>query len=111
LHARPSFVSTTDRHTGCRAGGTRPQAGVYGIAGHIGTLATAYDLYTGSGGLYAAMFGAPNQWREAGGKFTRTWETDEFKAGLGFTRDLEVHDPQDLLDAVGACLPGGTDRQ
>jgi putative aldouronate transport system substrate-binding protein len=67
---------------------TRPQAGVWGIAGHSGALAAPFDLYTGSGGLYASMFGAPNQWGESGGKLTRTWETEQFKAALAYARDL-----------------------
>jgi putative aldouronate transport system substrate-binding protein len=67
---------------------TRPQSGVWGIAGHVGALAAPYDIYTGSSGLYSSMFGAPNLWRESGGKFTRTWETDQFKAALGYARDL-----------------------
>jgi putative aldouronate transport system substrate-binding protein len=67
---------------------TRPQSGVWGIGGHVGALAAPYDIYTGSSGLYSSMFGAPNLWRESGGKFTRTWETEQFKAALGYARDL-----------------------
>jgi putative aldouronate transport system substrate-binding protein len=37
---------------------------------------------------FLESYGAPNGWREAGGKLTRDWETDEFKAALGFVRDL-----------------------
>jgi len=38
---------------------------------------------------YAAMFGAPNNWRlESGGKLVRDRETEEFKAAVGYLRDL-----------------------
>ena len=37
---------------------------------------------------FLESYGAPNQWRESGGKLTKDWETDEFKAALGFLRDL-----------------------
>ncbi len=40
-------------------------------------------------GLYPAMFGAPNQWRvEASGKFVKNLETEEYKAAVGFARDI-----------------------
>jgi putative aldouronate transport system substrate-binding protein len=32
--------------------------------------------------------GGPNVWRETGGKLTRDWETDEFKAAVTFARGL-----------------------
>jgi putative aldouronate transport system substrate-binding protein len=39
--------------------------------------------------VYAQMFGAPNGWRlETSGKLTRNWETPEFKAAVGYLRDL-----------------------
>lgn len=37
---------------------------------------------------FLESFGAPNVWREAAGKLTRDWETDEFKAAVAFTRSL-----------------------
>lgn len=61
---------------------TSPNNGVWGIASNVGT---AYDLYNG---LHSAMFGAPNRWAESGGKFTSTYETDQFKAAVGFAREL-----------------------
>jgi putative aldouronate transport system substrate-binding protein len=63
----------------------RPQDGVWAIASHVNN---AFDVWSASGGMYAAMFGAPNQWAEAGGKFTATFETDQFRAAVGFARDL-----------------------
>jgi putative aldouronate transport system substrate-binding protein len=37
---------------------------------------------------FLESFAAPNGWRESNGKLTKDWETDEFKAALGFVRDL-----------------------
>jgi putative aldouronate transport system substrate-binding protein len=33
-------------------------------------------------------FGAPNNWRESGGKFTKDWETPEFKDAVAYHRSL-----------------------
>jgi putative aldouronate transport system substrate-binding protein len=63
----------------------RPQDGVWGIASHVNN---SFDVWNSTGGLYAAMFGAPNQWAESGGKFTATFETDQFKSAVGYARDL-----------------------
>jgi putative aldouronate transport system substrate-binding protein len=39
--------------------------------------------------VFTRMFGSPNTWRlGSDGKLTRDYETDEFKAGLGYMRDL-----------------------
>jgi putative aldouronate transport system substrate-binding protein len=37
---------------------------------------------------FLESFGAPNIWRESGGKLTRDWETDEFKSAIAFVRRL-----------------------
>lgn len=37
---------------------------------------------------FLESFGAPNIWREAGGKLTKDWETEEFKAAIGYVRSL-----------------------
>ncbi len=37
---------------------------------------------------FLESFGAPNIWREANGKLTKDWETDEFKAAIAFVRQL-----------------------
>jgi putative aldouronate transport system substrate-binding protein len=63
---------------------TRPQQEQWGIAG---TQTTAFHVPT----LLLQVFGGPNQWRlEPSGKLTRDYETDEFKAAVGFARDLYV---------------------
>jgi len=62
---------------------TKPSADVYGIVTETGT---GFNVYTG---MFPAMFGAPNQWQvEPGGKLTRTIETEQYKAAVGFARDL-----------------------
>jgi putative aldouronate transport system substrate-binding protein len=39
-------------------------------------------------GFIAEFFGAPNSWRESGGKLTKDIETDEFKEAVAFIRGL-----------------------
>jgi putative aldouronate transport system substrate-binding protein len=54
----------------------------------------AYSVGTGFGVNYAAptfaaMYGAPNNWLlDTGGKLVKDRETDEYKAGIGYARDL-----------------------
>ena len=52
--------------------------GVYGIGG---VQATNLQWVLG-------MFRAPNQWRENGGKFTRDWETQEYKEAVALVRSF-----------------------
>jgi putative aldouronate transport system substrate-binding protein len=63
---------------------TKPQSNVWGIntEGSTGFGITS--------GLYPSMFGAPNQWRvdSSTGKFTRSLETEEYKAAVSFARDM-----------------------
>jgi putative aldouronate transport system substrate-binding protein len=62
---------------------TRPQENLWGIntEGNTGLGVTS--------GLYPSMFGAPNQWRvDANGKFTRSLETEEYKAAVAFAREV-----------------------
>ena len=37
---------------------------------------------------FLESFGAPNIWRQASGKLTKDWETDEFKAAIAYVRQL-----------------------
>ncbi|GAC1318802.1 MAG: hypothetical protein NVSMB2_13760 [Chloroflexota bacterium] len=37
---------------------------------------------------FPSLFGAPNQWQLTNGKLTRFFETDQFRQGLEFARDL-----------------------
>jgi putative aldouronate transport system substrate-binding protein len=62
---------------------TRPQDGQYGTAAPPGN---AYGLVSTP---QLAMFRAPNNWSvDASGKFTKDIETEEYRAALGFVRDL-----------------------
>jgi putative aldouronate transport system substrate-binding protein len=66
---------------------TRPQSNQYGI----GALSPTYGLiYTGRGDSpQTAMFGVPNNWAvDSKGAFTKDIETEQFKAALGYVRDL-----------------------
>ncbi len=64
-----------------------PDAGVFGIGASVQgaeTTSGAFDL-----GLYQMYFGAPNNWkRNADGTLMRSFETDEYKAAVGYARDL-----------------------
>jgi putative aldouronate transport system substrate-binding protein len=62
---------------------TRPQDGQYGIAAPPNN---AYGLVSTP---QLAMFRVPNNWSvDAAGKFTKDLETEEYRAALGFVRDL-----------------------
>jgi putative aldouronate transport system substrate-binding protein len=83
-----------------------PQGGVWGIGTQTNN---AFDIWTTSGGLYAAMFGAPNQWAESAGKFTRTFETEQFKAAVGFARDMYAAGVYHPNSASNTILQARTD--
>ena len=62
---------------------THPQENRWGI-GSFGTGATLFGL-----GSFSEMFGTPNNWKlDASGKLIKDRETEEFKAAVGFMRDL-----------------------
>jgi putative aldouronate transport system substrate-binding protein len=61
---------------------TRPQESRWGIAGPA-----SFGLNAGSGLM--GVFKVPNNWRlESSGKLTKDFETEEFKAAVGWARDL-----------------------
>jgi putative aldouronate transport system substrate-binding protein len=61
----------------------RPSENRWGI-GNVGTNDSLFGL-----GGHAAMFGAPNNWKlDAGGKLVKDRETEEYKAAVGYIRDL-----------------------
>ena len=63
----------------------KPSANVYAIV----PGSTMNGLGAGERGLFPQIFGAPNGWAlDASGKLTKDWETPEFKAALGFARDI-----------------------
>jgi putative aldouronate transport system substrate-binding protein len=66
----------------------RPQEGRFGIGNQSGAGVASES---GPFGLstYAAMFGAPNNWKlDASGKLIRNRETPEYKAAVAYLRDL-----------------------
>jgi putative aldouronate transport system substrate-binding protein len=64
---------------------TRPQENQWGISG----LAPTYGLLIAGGTPQLAMFGAPPNWAvDSNGKFTKDIETEQFRAALGYVRDL-----------------------
>ena len=80
---------------------TRPQLNQYGLGDSSSTLGLALG---GRGDCpMAAMFGVPNNWAvDSSGKFTKDFETEQFKAALGYVRELYtlgVYNP-DPLNAV-----------
>jgi putative aldouronate transport system substrate-binding protein len=67
---------------------TKPQVGQWGYGAYVQpTAGTAFDII-GNSGLFTRMFHAPNQWRLDGGKLIHSRETEEFKAAVGYVRDL-----------------------
>ena len=61
---------------------TRPQDNRWGIGSSTNTPFFVATMFT-------QIFGGPNNWRlDPGGKFVRAYETDEFKAAVGFAHDL-----------------------
>jgi putative aldouronate transport system substrate-binding protein len=76
----------------------RPQDGVWAI-GNIATL--NYGLPG-----YLQMFGAPNVWSlDSSGKLTRAYETEEYKAAVGYLRDVVT------AGYMWADAPGSTDSR
>jgi putative aldouronate transport system substrate-binding protein len=75
----------------------RPQEGVWAI-GNIATL--NYGLPG-----YLQMFGAPNQWRLDKSNLTRAYEMEEYKAAVGYLRDIVA------AGYMWADAPGSTDSR
>jgi putative aldouronate transport system substrate-binding protein len=81
---------------------TKPQQNQWGI-GSFGTNAQLFGL-----GVFAEMFNAPNRWKvDASGKLLRDRETEEYKAAIGYMRDLFAAGVwwPDSLQAVGNVRP------
>jgi putative aldouronate transport system substrate-binding protein len=73
-----TFKNLDEFTAACRAV-TRPADNVYALGG-TGSITPHW--------WFAQCYGAPNQWRNANGKLTRDWETEEYKAGLAYFRSL-----------------------
>ena len=66
----------------------RPQDGRWAIGNQAGA-STASEGGPFALSAYAAMFGAPHNWKlDAAGKLVRDRETEEYKAAVGYLRDL-----------------------
>ena len=65
---------------------TQPNQGLWGQGVEAGPI-YAYGLWMG---LFTSIFGAPNNWAvdPVSGKFTATFETDQYKAATAYVRDL-----------------------
>lgn len=61
----------------------RPNEGRYATASYQGQ-AFFMDRF------YSALFGAPNNWKLAGGKLTKNYETPEYREAIAYVRDLYV---------------------
>lgn len=61
-----------------------PNAGIYGFVCENGYL-YGYGVVNQ---LFTSIYGGANQWSLSGGKLTRLWETEQFKAALVYARDL-----------------------
>lgn len=102
-----SQPKTTDEYKSLVVSLTKPQQNQYGILTQAG-YQYSYDMNTGNG-WYPSMFGAPNLWSvDEKGKFTHTWETDNYKQALAFAVDLfkagVFHPDSSNLNVVTAAL-------
>jgi putative aldouronate transport system substrate-binding protein len=60
----------------------RPQSGVWGFSSEA---STGWGV---TNGLFPTFFRAPNNWRNDDGKLTKNYETDEYKAAIGYAKDI-----------------------
>jgi putative aldouronate transport system substrate-binding protein len=70
---------------------THPQSNQWGLSAAGANNISSYGLvYTGKGDVpFLALFDTPNNWSVDGnGKFTKDIETDQFRAAVGYVRDL-----------------------
>jgi putative aldouronate transport system substrate-binding protein len=75
-----------------------PQSGVF-------TLGTGIPSWNLGMAAFGQLFGAPNNWRlDASGKLVKDFETEEFKATVGYMRELwaaGVYHPNSLTNGPG----------
>ena len=70
----------TDDFTRLMKALTRPDKGIWGMGA---TQRSNYNL-----SFFQQLFGAPNNWKVEGGKFTHAWETEETKAAISYATEL-----------------------
>jgi putative aldouronate transport system substrate-binding protein len=83
---------------------TRPQSNEYGLGANPPSLGL---ITSGKGDSpMQSMFGAPNNWAvDSNGKFTKDFETEQFRAALSFVRELYamgVYYPDPNLNTTSA---------
>jgi putative aldouronate transport system substrate-binding protein len=84
---------------------TRPQEDQWGIAGSPG----GPNALGVTGTPQLCMFGVPNNWQvDANGKFTKDYETDQFRTATAFVRDLYA---SGVYDPRSATSTGTTNKQ
>jgi hypothetical protein len=67
---------------------TDPNQNRYGIGFEVGNRYAFGNTNVG-GQLWPAIYGAPNNWGvSSDGKWTKDWETDQFKAGIQLAHDV-----------------------
>src|SRR5262249_24960218 len=66
---------------------TNAQAAKFGIGFEVGNRYAVGNTNLG-GQLWPSIYGAPNNGGISGGKWTKDWETDQFKAGVQLARDV-----------------------
>ena len=87
---------------------TKPQQNQWGI-GSFGTRGQLFGI-----GEFAQLFNAPNRWKlDSGGKLIRDRETEEYKAAIGFMRDLFASGAYwpDSISAAGNVRPDFVGRK
>jgi len=84
---------------------TNPQTPKFGIGMEVGNRYAFGNTNVG-GQLWPAIYGAPNNWGvSSAGKWTKDWETDQFKAGVQLARDVWADgsfDPDTTLTTTSA---------
>jgi putative aldouronate transport system substrate-binding protein len=84
---------------------TNAQQNKFGIGFELGNR-YAYGNTNVGGQLWPALYGAPNNWGvSSDGKWTKDWETDQFKAGVQLARDVfsdGSFDPDTTLNTQSA---------
>jgi putative aldouronate transport system substrate-binding protein len=84
---------------------TNPQTPKFGIGLEVGNRYAFGNTNVG-GQLWPAIYGAPNNWGvSSAGKWTKDWETDQFKAGVQLARDVWADgsfDPDTQLTTTSA---------
>jgi putative aldouronate transport system substrate-binding protein len=84
---------------------TNAQQNKFGIGFELGNR-YAYGNTNVGGQLWPALYGAPNNWGvSSAGKWTKDWETDQFKAGVQLAHDVFADgsfDPDTTLNTQSA---------